>query len=82
MKVLFVLMSFFSFIFATVDINTANVKELSTLKGIGKAKAEAIVEYRTKHCFKSVDEVIKVKGIGEKILDKNKDDISVSKCKK
>ena len=82
MKVLFVLVSFFSFIFASVDINKADIKELSSLKGVGKVKAEAVIEYRTNHCFKSVDEIIKVKGIGKKILDKNKDNLIVSKCVK
>ncbi len=56
--------------FASVDINTATVKELTTLKGIGKKKAEAIIVYRKTHCFKSADELTKVKGIGKKLLQK------------
>ena len=66
---------------ASVDINTASVKELSTLKGIGKKKAEAIVAYRETHCFKSIDELTKVKGIGKKLLQKNKNEIKVGECK-
>ena len=68
--------------FASVDINTASVKELTTLKGIGKKKAEAIVAYRKTHCFKSVEELTKVKGIGKKIFEKNRNEIKVGKCNK
>ena len=67
---------------ASVDINTASVKELSILKGIGKKKAEAIVTYRKTHCFKSVEELTKVKGIGKKIFEKNRNEIKVGKCNK
>ena len=82
MKVLFILVSFFSFIFASVDINKANVKEFTTLKGIGKNKANSILEYRKKNCFKSINELIKVKGIGKKILEKNKENLTISECEK
>lgn len=68
--------------FASVDINTASLKELTTLNGIGKKKAEAIVAYRKTHCFKSIDELTKIKGIGKKLLQKNKNRIKVGKCKK
>ncbi len=66
---------------AAVDINNASLKELTTLKGIGKKKAEAIMAYRKTYCFKSGDELIKVKGIGKKLLQKNKKEITVGKCK-
>ncbi len=71
-----------AFAFASVDINTASVKELTTLKGIGKKKAKAIVEYRKTHCFKSIDDLTKVKSIGKKIVEKNRSEISISECKK
>jgi competence protein ComEA len=62
----------------TIDINTATATELETLKGIGPAKAKAIVEYRTEHgAFQSVDDLSKVKGIGPKILSGIKDKVSV-----
>jgi len=66
---------------SSININTASVKELTIgLKGVGKNKAEAIVEYRTKNgSFKAIDDLLKVKGIGKKILRKNKDRISLSK---
>jgi len=59
--------------FAKININTASAEELATLNGIGSAKAEAIVAYRTEHGkFASVDDLAKVKGIGEKIIEKIK----------
>ena len=64
--------------FAKVNINTANADELATLNGIGKAKAEAIVAYRTANGnFKTVDDLTKVKGIGEKIIEKIKPEVTV-----
>ena len=54
-----------------VNINTAGVKELETLPGIGPVKAQAIVDYRGENGdFESVDELDEVKGIGEKTLEK------------
>ena len=82
MKYLTLLLFLGSLMFAAVDINSASVKELTKLKGIGVKKAEAIVKYRKKHCFKSVDELLKIEGIGKKILEKNKKDIKVGECKR
>ncbi len=62
-----------------IDINTANAQTLAALDGIGPQKAQAIVEYRQKHGpFKSVDELLKVKGIGEKTLAANRDKVTLS----
>ena len=66
--------------FGSVDINNASVEELVSLKGIGKQKAEAIVEYRKEHCFKSKNELVNVKGIGQKIVEKNQENIKVGSC--
>ena len=64
---------------AAVNLNTATVEELKTLPGIGPAKAAAIVEYRSQNGnFKSVDEVKKVKGIGEGVFNKLKDEATVA----
>lgn len=62
-----------------VNINTADADALqSLLSGIGSAKAKAIVAYREANGkFSSVDELIEVKGIGQAILDKNRDKISI-----
>ncbi|WP_430461985.1 ComEA family DNA-binding protein [Thalassolituus sp. LLYu03] len=57
----------------TVNLNTATVEQLTTLKGVGKAKAEAIIQYRAAHGeFKSLDELTQVKGIGAGIIEKNR----------
>jgi len=57
---------------APVNINTADVKALSTLKGIGPAKAQAIVDYRKANGkFAAADDLAKVKGIGAKIVADN-----------
>lgn len=73
----------FCFGYASVDINTADVGSFSSLKGVGKKKAEAIVAYRKEHgCFENVDALYNVKGIGNKILSDNKNELSASACKK
>jgi len=64
--------------FAKININTATADELTTLNGIGKVKAEAIVTYRTQNGhFQTIDDLAKVKGIGSKIIEKIKPEITV-----
>ena len=65
---------------APVDINSASAQELAdSLNGVGMKKAEGIVNYRNKHGkFKSMNDLINVKGIGEKTLAKNKANIKVN----
>lgn len=61
-----------------IDLNTATEAQLKAIKGIGDAKAKAIVEYRTKNGnFKSVDDLAKVKGFGKKTVDQIKDLVTV-----
>jgi competence protein ComEA len=68
--------------FAAVDINTASQAELETVKGIGPAKAKAIVEYREKNgAFKSVDDLANVKGLGKASVAKLKNDLTVAAAK-
>lgn len=60
------------------DLNTATVKELQMLPGVGKAIAERIVEYRKANGpFESVDDLKNVKGIGKAKLDKLKDHVNI-----
>lgn len=56
-----------------ININTTDVVTLQKIKGFGKKKAEAIIEYRSKNgIFKSIEEMLKVKarGLNQKWLDK------------
>ena len=60
-----------------VDINRASAEEIAaTLNGIGLSKAEAIVQYRDENGpFVHADELVNVKGIGLKTVDRNRDRI-------
>ena len=61
-----------------VNINTATLKDLITLNGIGESKAQAILEYRTKNGnFKTLEDLKKVSGIGEAAYEKIKDNICI-----
>ena len=61
-----------------VNINTADVEQLSTLKGIGPAMAQRIIDYREQNGkFKTVDELKNVRGIGQKKFDALKDKITI-----
>ena len=61
-----------------VNINRANEGELVSLEGIGSSKAQAIILYREMFGgFTTVDELSKVKGIGEKTVEKNRRRLSV-----
>jgi competence protein ComEA len=52
---------------AAVNLNTATLEQLETLPGIGRKVAERILEYRAKSgSFKKIEELMNVKGIGEK----------------
>ena len=61
-----------------ININQADAKTLTTLKGIGKDRAIKIVEYREKNGpFEKIEDIMKVKGIGKKIFEQNKNVLSV-----
>jgi len=67
---------------APINLNTATAAQLEALPGIGAAVAARIVEYRQKNGnFKKVEEVMNVKGIGEKLFLKIKALISVAPAK-
>lgn len=65
---------------ASVNINQADAEQLSSrLKGVGAAKARAIVKYRQQHGdFSSLEDLLAVRGIGSKLLADNKDRIKFS----
>ena len=61
-----------------VNLNTATSADLQTLPGIGPSKALAIIEYReTNGAFKTIDDLKKVAGIGEKTYEKLKENIKI-----
>lgn len=61
-----------------LNINTATLEELMSLKGIGDAKAEAIIEYREAHGpFKCIEDLKNVKGIGDQLFDSIKSEITI-----
>ncbi|MES2141872.1 MAG: helix-hairpin-helix domain-containing protein [Pseudomonadota bacterium] len=64
---------------ASVNINTADAETLThELNGIGSKRAQMIVAYREQNGpFKSIDDLLKIKGIGKKIIDKNRGKIIV-----
>lgn len=64
---------------ALVNINTADGETLAAeLKGIGIKRAKAILAYRNEHGpFKSIDDLIKIKGISKRIVDLNREKITV-----
>ncbi len=65
-------------VFAAVNINTATQSELEAVKGLGPAKAKAIITYRESNGgFKTLDELDNVKGFGKASVDKLKGELSV-----
>lgn len=64
---------------AQVNVNSASAEEIAAeLKGVGDTKAAAIVAYRSAHgAFKSADDLAMVKGIGQKTVDANRENILI-----
>ncbi|WP_353661510.1 helix-hairpin-helix domain-containing protein [Hydrogenimonas sp. SS33] len=78
MKKIFLFILLATLSWSSIDINSADVKTLTQLKGIGPVKAQAIVDYRKKHGkFKRVEELDEVKGIGPKTVEKIKSKVTV-----
>ena len=65
-------------VFAAVNINTATQSELEAVRGLGPAKAKAIISYREANGgFKTLDELDKVKGFGKASIEKLQGELSV-----
>ena len=80
--VTFLALTLSAFVYASpVNINTADAPTLSTnIKGVGMKKAQAIIDYREKNGkFNKIEDLMKVKGIGPKLLEKNAGTIIVEK---
>ncbi len=61
-----------------VDLNTSTAKELQQLPGIGKGLAKRIIDYRTANGpFKTIEDLLKVKGIGKKMFARMQDRLTV-----
>lgn len=71
-KVVLLLMFLAGVLFAQVDFQTATKDQLMAIKGIGAKKAEAIMDYRKTNKIKSADDLVNIKGFGEKIVAKIK----------
>ena len=79
----FIFASFASVVMATdtekIDLNTATIEDFSKLKGVGKTYAERIVNYREQNGpFKKIDDILLVKGIGEKTFEAIKDQLTIN----
>lgn len=75
---LLLIMPLSAFSAGTIDINTADRAALMQIKGVGEARAEAIINYREQYGpFMSIDELTEVQGIGQKTLEENRDRLVV-----
>lgn len=79
-KAVFVfLLSLSPFLFAAqINLNTADKEALMSIDGVGEKRAEAIIAYRDQFGpFKSVDQLVEVQGVGQSILNGNRDKLTV-----
>ncbi len=61
-----------------VNLNKSTFEQLVTLKGVGQTKAQAIIVYRQQvGSFKSINDLTKVSGIGEKIIVQNRTRLAI-----
>lgn len=82
-KYYFLFLALFVSLSASVDINTADADALLELDGIGKAKASKIIVAREiKGCFTSINELASIEGISEKLIEKNRAQLTLGACEK
>jgi competence protein ComEA len=79
-KILFIVTLSSSFLFSAINLQTASKNELMCIKGIGKKKAEAIIQYRKSNKLKSPDDLLKIKGFGKALVEKVKKGEKTKKC--
>ena len=78
MKYFVLMMLFLTSLMAAVNLNTASQEELTSVPGIGEKKAAAILKYRKQYGhFKHVNDLVLVKGFGDKSVAKLKSKLSV-----
>ncbi|HXI55830.1 MAG TPA: helix-hairpin-helix domain-containing protein [Polyangia bacterium] len=61
-----------------VNLNTAPPATLELLPGVGPAKVQSILEYRRKHPFRTTDELVRIKGIGHKMVKRLRPHLAVN----
>ncbi len=64
-----------------IDINTATMEQLQLLPGVGEVTAQRIIDYRTEHNgFTAIEDLMEIKGIGEKTFEKMKQYVKVEQA--
>ena len=61
----------------TLNLNTASAQQLDMLPGVGPSTAQKIIDYRQAHPFRSVRQLMRIKGIGRKTFDRLRPYLSV-----
>lgn len=74
-KIIIALMLSVSFMFASIDVQTASKAELMSIKGIGSKKADSIIKYRKSNKLRTADDLKNIKGIGKSIVNNVKNDV-------
>jgi competence ComEA-like helix-hairpin-helix protein len=65
-------------VLGVVNLNTAPPATLELLPGVGPAKVQSILEYRRKHPFRTTDELVRIKGIGHKMVKRLRPHLAVN----